>query len=159
MAFDGIVTRAMVREINEKIYMGKIEKVYQPEADELVFNIHTKSGNCKLFASAGSAHHLCYQRKCAFARAEIIHEKRIVRRYHADERHVGKIMPFCDHLRADENIRLAVFEFFADFILRKSAARGIRIHAHYARFRKKRRQLVLYFLRAETAEGNMLAAA
>ena len=43
MAFDGIVTRAMVREINEKIYMGKIEKVYQPEADELVFNIHTKS--------------------------------------------------------------------------------------------------------------------
>ena len=56
MAFDGIVTRAMVREINEKIFMGKIEKVYQPEADELVFNIHTKSGNCKLFASAGSAH-------------------------------------------------------------------------------------------------------
>ena len=56
MAFDGIVTRAMVREINEKIYMGKIEKVYQPETDELVFNIHTKSGNCKLFASAGSAH-------------------------------------------------------------------------------------------------------
>ena len=31
MAFDGIVTRAMVREINEKIYMGKIEKVYQPK--------------------------------------------------------------------------------------------------------------------------------
>ena len=45
MAFDGIVTRAMVREINEKIYMGKIEKVYQPEADELVFDIHTKNGN------------------------------------------------------------------------------------------------------------------
>ena len=55
MAFDGIVTRAMVREINEKIYMGKIEKVYQPEADELVFNIHTKSGNCKLFASAADS--------------------------------------------------------------------------------------------------------
>ncbi|MGN1334809.1 MAG: NFACT family protein, partial [Anaerovoracaceae bacterium] len=56
MAFDGITTCAMVRELNEKIYMGKIEKVYQPEADELVFNIHTKKGNCKLFASAGSAH-------------------------------------------------------------------------------------------------------
>ena len=56
MAFDGITTCAMVRELNEKIYMGKIEKVYQPEADELVFNIHTKTGNCKLFASAGSAH-------------------------------------------------------------------------------------------------------
>lgn len=56
MAFDGITTCAMVRELNEKIYMGKIEKVYQPEADELVFNIHTKTGNCKLFASTGSAH-------------------------------------------------------------------------------------------------------
>ena len=56
MAFDGITTCAMVRELNEKIYMGKIEKVYQPEADELVFNIHTKTGNCKLFASTGSTH-------------------------------------------------------------------------------------------------------
>lgn len=56
MAYDGIVTRAMVRELNEKIYLGKIEKVYQPEADELVFNIHTKKGNFRLFASSGSAH-------------------------------------------------------------------------------------------------------
>lgn len=56
MAFDGIVTRAMVRELQDKILLGKIEKVYQPEADELVFHIHTKNGNVKLFASAGSAH-------------------------------------------------------------------------------------------------------
>ncbi|MBQ1959194.1 MAG: NFACT family protein, partial [Firmicutes bacterium] len=40
MAYDGIVTCAMAQELNEKIYMGKIEKVYQPEADELVFVIH-----------------------------------------------------------------------------------------------------------------------
>ena len=56
MAFDGIVTRAMSRELNDKILYGKIEKVYQPEADELVFHIHTKNGNLKLLASAGSAH-------------------------------------------------------------------------------------------------------
>lgn len=56
MAFDGIVTRAVVRELQEKISLGKIEKVYQPEADELVFHIHTKKGNLKLLASAGSAH-------------------------------------------------------------------------------------------------------
>ena len=37
MAFDGIVTRAMVRELQDRILLGKIEKVYQPEADELVF--------------------------------------------------------------------------------------------------------------------------
>lgn len=56
MAFDGIVTRAMVREIQDRILLGKIEKVYQPEADELVFHIHTKNGNVKLLASVGSAH-------------------------------------------------------------------------------------------------------
>ena len=56
MAFDGIVTRAVVRDLNEKILLGKIEKVYQPEADELVFHIHTKSGNLRLMASAGSSH-------------------------------------------------------------------------------------------------------
>ena len=56
MAYDGIVTRAVVRELQKNILLGKIEKVYQPEADELVFHIHTKNGNRKLFASAGSAH-------------------------------------------------------------------------------------------------------
>ena len=56
MAYDGIVTRAVVRELQNTILLGKIEKVYQPEADELVFHIHTKNGNRKLFASAGSAH-------------------------------------------------------------------------------------------------------
>lgn len=56
MAFDGIITCAMVKELQNKIYLGKIEKVYQPENDELVFHIHTKTGNVKLFASVGSAH-------------------------------------------------------------------------------------------------------
>lgn len=56
MAFDGIVTRAMVRELQDRILLGKIEKVYQPETDELVFHIHTKNGNAKLLVSAGSAH-------------------------------------------------------------------------------------------------------
>lgn len=56
MAFDGIVTRAMLRELQDRILLGKIEKVYQPEADELVFHIHTKNGNVKLLASVGSAH-------------------------------------------------------------------------------------------------------
>lgn len=56
MAYDGIVTRTIVRELQNTILLGKIEKVYQPEADELVFHIHTRNGNRKLFASAGSAH-------------------------------------------------------------------------------------------------------
>lgn len=56
MAYDGLVTWAMVQELQDTITLGKIEKVYQPEADELVFHIHTKKGNRRLFASCSSAH-------------------------------------------------------------------------------------------------------
>ena len=55
MAFDGIITCAMVKELQQKISLGKIEKVYQPENDELVFHIHTKQGNVKLYASVNSS--------------------------------------------------------------------------------------------------------
>lgn len=56
MAFDGIITCAMTKELQNTILLGKIEKVYQPEADELVFNIHTKNGNVRLYASSSSSH-------------------------------------------------------------------------------------------------------
>lgn len=56
MAFDGIVTSAAARELKNTLLLGKIEKVYQPEPDELVFHIHTKAGNYRLYASAGSDH-------------------------------------------------------------------------------------------------------
>lgn len=55
MAFDGIVTMAVAHELADKLIFGKIEKVYQPESDELIFNIHTKQGNVKLYASANSS--------------------------------------------------------------------------------------------------------
>ena len=55
MAFDGIMTRAVALELQEKLTLGKIEKVYQPEADELIFSIYTKQGNVKLYASANSS--------------------------------------------------------------------------------------------------------
>ena len=56
MAFDGLITCAMASELRDRILLGKIEKVYQPENDELVFHIHTKKGNVKLYASVNSAH-------------------------------------------------------------------------------------------------------
>ncbi|MGC2872224.1 Rqc2 family fibronectin-binding protein [Ihubacter sp. rT4E-8] len=56
MAFDGIITCAIVRELQDTIILGKIEKIYQPENDELVFHIHTRAGNVKLYASASSNH-------------------------------------------------------------------------------------------------------
>lgn len=55
MAFDGIITKGIVKEMQSKILYGKIEKVYQPEKEELVFHIHTKNGNQKLYASVNSS--------------------------------------------------------------------------------------------------------
>ena len=57
MAFDGIITMAVAHELSEKITLGKIEKVYQPESDELVFNIHTKQGNVKLYPEFCALHY------------------------------------------------------------------------------------------------------
>ena len=54
MAFDGIITRAMVTELRRELLHGKIDKIHQPLKEELVFTVHTLSGNKRLFASAGS---------------------------------------------------------------------------------------------------------
>ena len=60
MAFDGLVTRACAAELARLLTHGKIEKIYQPEKDELVFHIHTKNGNRKLLGSCNpSAARVC----------------------------------------------------------------------------------------------------
>ncbi len=56
MAFDGIFTAAVACELDRLLTLGKIEKVYQPESDELVFLVHTKQGNRKLYMSCASGH-------------------------------------------------------------------------------------------------------
>ena len=60
MSFDGIVTYAAVKELQNHLTMGKIEKIYQPQPEQLLFNIHTKSGNKKLFISASGSHSAAY---------------------------------------------------------------------------------------------------
>lgn len=56
MAFDGIIVSAVAREMSNLLIGGKIEKIHQPEADELVFHIRAQTGSCKLYASSGSSH-------------------------------------------------------------------------------------------------------
>ena len=56
MAFDGLMTRAVAKELRDRIVSGNVEKIYQPETDVLVFTIHTKEGNVKLLMSSGSSH-------------------------------------------------------------------------------------------------------
>ncbi len=54
MAYDGIITYAITKELSQKITLGKIEKVYQPGSEELLIHIHTRSGNVRLFISCNS---------------------------------------------------------------------------------------------------------
>ncbi len=54
MAYDGIVTFGIAKELSELLTLGKIEKVYQPGSEELVLQIHTKDGNHRLFLSSNS---------------------------------------------------------------------------------------------------------
>ena len=54
MAYDGIITYAEAKELKERIVPGKIEKVYQPGAEDLLVHIHTQRGNVRLFISCNS---------------------------------------------------------------------------------------------------------
>lgn len=54
MAYDGIITYAISKELSDRITLGKIEKVYQPGPEELLIHIHTRSGNVRLFISCNS---------------------------------------------------------------------------------------------------------
>lgn len=60
MAFDGITIACMAHELQEKIVGGRITKIAQPEADELLLTIKTREGNCRLLLSASASLPLIY---------------------------------------------------------------------------------------------------
>ncbi len=51
MPFDGIVTKAVTEELQQKIIPGKITKIYQPTETELVFTIRSRRKNHTLLLS------------------------------------------------------------------------------------------------------------
>ena len=55
MSFDGIVTKAIVDDIKEKLINGKISKVNQPNKNELDLIIYNNKQNYKLLISASSS--------------------------------------------------------------------------------------------------------
>lgn len=54
MPFDGIVSKSIVDELTEKLSSGRIEKVFQPEADEIVLLVRAWNKNYKLVLSASA---------------------------------------------------------------------------------------------------------
>ncbi len=55
MAFDGIVTYAIVEELKSKLITGRIDKIYQPEDDEIYLSIRSRGENYGLVISANSS--------------------------------------------------------------------------------------------------------
>ncbi len=55
MALDGIMMRALCHELRAALVGGRVEKVNQPERDEIILNIHNKTG-MKLLLSADPSH-------------------------------------------------------------------------------------------------------
>lgn len=60
MSFDGIVINALENELSKKIINGRIDKIYQPENDEILLIINNNKNNYKLLLSASSSNPRIY---------------------------------------------------------------------------------------------------
>ncbi len=56
MALDALAIKALVAELSDKLLGGRIDKVHQPERDEILLNIRTLEGAYKVVLSASAAH-------------------------------------------------------------------------------------------------------
>ena len=60
MAFDGLVIAALTDEFSRALTGGRIQKIYQPEADELMITIKNERTNYRLLLSASASLPLAY---------------------------------------------------------------------------------------------------
>ncbi|MCD8153908.1 MAG: NFACT family protein [Clostridiales bacterium] len=60
MAFDGITISALVAEMNKNLKGGRISKIAQPEADELLITAKGPGGTCRLLLCASASLPLIY---------------------------------------------------------------------------------------------------
>ena len=56
MPFDGITAFAMRRELEKQLLGGRIDKIYQPEADEIILNIRSQGKMQRLLLTANASH-------------------------------------------------------------------------------------------------------
>lgn len=56
MAYDGMVTAVIAQELDTRLSRGKIEKIYQPEREEIVLVVRTREGRFKLYLSCAGSH-------------------------------------------------------------------------------------------------------
>ncbi|MFW5649050.1 MAG: Rqc2 family fibronectin-binding protein [Candidatus Alkaliphilus sp. MAG34] len=56
MALDGSVIAALTYELRSQLYTGRIDRIYQPETDEIVLTVRNNGQNHKVLLSASSNH-------------------------------------------------------------------------------------------------------
>ncbi|SHI73291.1 Predicted component of the ribosome quality control (RQC) complex, YloA/Tae2 family, contains fibronectin-binding (FbpA) and DUF814 domains [Dethiosulfatibacter aminovorans DSM 17477] len=56
MALDGFFLSSIVSELRDTVEGSKIDKIYQPEKDEIILNLRSNRGNTKLLLSASSSY-------------------------------------------------------------------------------------------------------
>ena len=56
MAFDGIMIHSILHELKDKLLGGRIDKVYQPESDEIILSIRSLGNAYKLLLTANPSH-------------------------------------------------------------------------------------------------------
>ena len=60
MALDALVVNSITNELKTKILNGKIDKIYQPEDDEVILYIRNNKENFRLVLSANSSNPRVY---------------------------------------------------------------------------------------------------
>ncbi len=55
MSYDGMVTRCVTEELKTLLVGGKVDKIYQPERDEVILVIRSMQGNHRLLLSASAS--------------------------------------------------------------------------------------------------------
>ncbi len=52
MPFDGLTIRALCAELNNDLHDARVDKIHQPEKDEIVLSLRSRNGSCRLLLSA-----------------------------------------------------------------------------------------------------------
>ncbi|OEF98523.1 Rqc2 family fibronectin-binding protein [Desulfuribacillus alkaliarsenatis] len=91
MAFDGIVIRSVVHELSEKLIGGRVDKIYQPLAKELIIRIRTRGENHQLFLSADPTHPRIHLTQQKFINPDIPPMFCMLLRKHLENSHIKKI--------------------------------------------------------------------
>lgn len=56
MAFDGITTSSVINELKQNITGGRVDKIYQPESDEIIMTVRNMGKAFKLLITANASH-------------------------------------------------------------------------------------------------------